>query len=107
MKANEVSNWHFINVPNRNKRNNGVTVSGDVGFVAAIVELAINARVENLGIMNNLFQGGATFGSSILNRAIIFVIPRSSEIQKAGDGVANYPKVGAESFFICMSLWIS
>jgi hypothetical protein len=82
MKANEVSNWNFINIPERNKRYNGVTVSGDVGFVAAIVELAINAGVENLGIMDNLFQGSATFGSSILNCAVIFVIPRSVEINK-------------------------
>lgn len=81
MKANEVSNWHFTNVPKWNKWNNRVTVSSNVGFVAAIVKLAINACLENLCIMDNLFQGSGTFGSVILNSGAIFVIPRSVEVQ--------------------------
>ena len=58
METNEVSDWNFVDVPKWNQWDDSVAVSGDVGFVAAVVELAIDARFEDLGIVNDLLETG-------------------------------------------------
>jgi hypothetical protein len=58
METNEVSDWNFVDVPKWNQWDDCVAVSGDVGFVAAVVELAIDACFEDLGIVNDLLETG-------------------------------------------------
>jgi len=106
MLSDKVGNWNFVNFPQWDGWDNSVSINFFVGCIASIVVFFEDASLEDLTVMNNLFDWGPTSCSGAVNGNNCWVFPlRWRNVSKISNGITEEAENSAEWFEWFILIW--